>query len=103
MSKPLFDQIPFAKITVILASVLTVSLGLCGLTWLMVSGSNRSGEILVGLGMLELAAIVLSLVGLLLTLLLFVTLWLFRGRSEEVSQLKITTSGETNTKSDENE
>lgn len=73
MSKPLADRIPFAKIVTVLAIVLGVSFGLCGLNWVLVASNQGrgmggfAGPILGTAGILELCAILLSAVALVLT------------------------------------
>jgi membrane protein implicated in regulation of membrane protease activity len=86
MSERLVDRIPFAKIVTVLAIVLGISLGLCGVTFLLSSGRGGGSGFFVGLGILELVVIALSVVGLALTLLAIVTLSIFGGVSEKVSQ-----------------
>jgi membrane protein implicated in regulation of membrane protease activity len=89
MSGRLIDRIPFAKIVMVLAIVFGISLGLCGVTFVLSSGGGRGGGFFVGLGVLELVALGVSIAGLLLTLLVFVTLSIFGGFSEKVSQSTI--------------
>jgi hypothetical protein len=90
MSERLFDRIPFAKIVTVLAIVFGISLGLCGATAFLsnvVDGGGRGiMNFLIGFGVLEMIAIVLSAVGLVMTLIVFVTLLIFRGFSKKVSQ-----------------
>jgi hypothetical protein len=74
MSKPLVDRIPFARIVTVLAIVFGVSLGLCGMTWIISSGNGSGVGLLIGLGMLELVAMALSAAGLVLTLVVWVIL-----------------------------
>jgi membrane protein implicated in regulation of membrane protease activity len=87
----------------VLATVFGVSLGLCGVTFVLSSGGGRGGGFLIGLGILELVALGVSMAGLLLTLLVFVTLSLFRGFSEKVSQSEGFPEEEDDTKIDKNE
>ena len=100
MNERLIDRIPFAKIVAILAIVLGVSLGLCGVTAFLAFNTRSGGDFLLGFGYLELAAIVLSAVGLALTLVVFVTLWVFGGFSEKVSQPQKLFGEEDDTKID---
>ncbi|MGA9070131.1 MAG: hypothetical protein WB424_07745 [Terracidiphilus sp.] len=103
MSERLIDRIPFAKIIAVLATVFGISLGLCGITFVVSLGGGRSGEFFLGLGMLELIAIVLSAVLLVLTLIVFVTLLIFRGVSKKVSQPQKLFGEEDDTKNEKNE
>jgi hypothetical protein len=79
MKDRLIDRLPFAKIVVVLAIVFGVAVGLCGLNLaLTTSGAFNSGgqfatTILIGSGMLEVGVMLLSGVGLLLT----VVVWVF--------------------------
>ena len=86
MFERLANRIPFKKIVTVLAIVFGISLGLCGVTFIVSSGGDRGGSFLFGLGILELVALGVSLSGLVLTLLAFVTLSIFGGFGEEVSQ-----------------
>lgn len=86
MSKRLIDRIPFAKITTVLAIVFGISLGLCGIAVVTSSGGNKGGSSLTVFWTLELVAIVVSLAGLLLTLLVFVVLSIFGAFRREESQ-----------------
>jgi len=99
----LVDRIPFAKIVTVLAIVFGVSLGLCGVTFVLSSGGGRGGSFFVGLGMMELAAIILSAAGLALILVVFVALSIFGGFSEKVSQPQKLFDDEDDTKIDKNE
>jgi hypothetical protein len=80
MPTPLADRFPFAKIVTILAIVSGISLGLCGLNWVLISagshlGSQREfnfgGPVLGILGIVELAVILLSALGLVLTVIVW--------------------------------
>jgi hypothetical protein len=70
----LFENVNFPKTITILAAVFGISLGLCGLTAFLSSISTRlnAGGALVGLGMIELAAILLSAVGLVIMTILWI-------------------------------
>jgi|GEM_PF-3149007 len=75
MSQPLVDRINFAKIVTILAIIFGVSLGLCGLTY---AASDRSdGGFIIVFGLIELAAMALSLLGLIGIILLWVATSIF--------------------------
>lgn len=103
MNERLIDRIAFAKIVTVLATVFGISLGLCGVTFVLASGGGSGSGFLVGLGILELVVLGVSLAGLLLTLLVFVTLSIFGGSGEKVSQSKIFPELEDDTKIDKNE
>ena len=85
MSKPLVDRIPFPKIFTVLAIVLGISLGLCGLTTFVSLGAGNGRSLLMTLGILELGAIVLSLVGLLVTVVAWIVLAPVAGFSRKES------------------
>jgi len=74
MNKPLVDRIPFAKIVTVLAIVFGVSLGLCGLTFVVSSGGSNGGGFIWGLGWLEFAAMAISATGMVLTVVVWVIL-----------------------------
>jgi uncharacterized membrane protein len=103
MSERLVDRIPFAKIITVLAIVFGLSLGLCGVTFVLSMGGGRGGGFLVGLGILELIAIVLSAVLVALTLVVLVTLLIFGSFSEKASQPQKLFDEEDDTKIDRNE
>lgn len=77
MPTPFSDRIPFAKIVTILAIVFGVSLGLCGLTYAASTRSTADGGYVIALGLIELAAMALSLLGLIGTILLWVATSIF--------------------------
>jgi hypothetical protein len=77
----LSDRIPFAKIVTILAIVFVVSLGLCGLTYAASTGTSGDGGYVIALGLIELAAMALSLLGLIVTALV----WLVKAILESLS------------------
>ena len=60
----------YPRTLVVLAAVLLVASGLCGVQWLSI-GSQRSPDILISLGLLELIAILLSVAGILIVLVLW--------------------------------
>jgi len=103
MNERLVNRIPFARIVTVLAIVFGISLGLCGLTFVISSGGNIGGDSLFTLGMLELAALVGSATGLVLTLVVFVTLAVIGRFSKKVSQSENLTEEENDTKIDKNE
>lgn len=86
------SRIPFAKIFTVLAIVAGVSLGLCAVTF--------GGGVLFGIGMIAFWA---SVAGLLLMLLVFVTLSIFGGFGERVSQSVISSKEEDDTRNDKTE
>ena len=102
MSERLIDRIPFAKIITVLAIVFGVSLGLCGVTIVFASSGIAKDNILASFGILALIAIAVSITGLLLTLLVFVTLSIFRAFGEKVSQPSIVPEAEDDTNTDKN-
>jgi hypothetical protein len=69
MKMPWDDRTGLAKITVIFSTVLTVSLGLCGLNFVAVNlftWGGSLGTVLMTTGILELAGIISSSFGLLI-------------------------------------
>jgi hypothetical protein len=77
MSKPLVDRIPFAKIIAVLAIAFGVSLGLCGLNLILSINGGRSQQASALLGIAsyaELAGILLSAFGLVITVIAWVVL-----------------------------
>lgn len=82
----LLEHINFSKIVVILASTFGVALGACGLTAWASSGINDSGRFLIGFGFLELAVMILSALGLVFTVLLWVIASIFGNRSDSDSE-----------------
>ena len=103
MSEHLVDRIPFAKIITVLAIVLGISLGLCGVTFFLSLSGGGKDNLLAGFGILELVAIGVSIAGLLLTVLVFVTLSIFGSFSEKVSQPQKLFDERDDTKLDKNE
>jgi hypothetical protein len=107
MNERLIDRIPFAKIVTVLATVFGISLGLCGVTFVLSVGGARNrggiGGFFVGLGILELVAIVLSAALLALTLVVLVTLSIFGSFSGKVSQPQKLFGERDDTKTDKNE
>ena len=64
------ELVGFAKALAVLVAVFLVSSGLCGLQWFLSTGGGRYfGEISVPLGILELIAMLGSLVGIVLVLI----------------------------------
>jgi hypothetical protein len=74
MSVPLVDRINFAKIVTVLAVVFGISFGLCGLAFLVSSGSSSAAGFLMSMGMVELAVMGVSAAGLVLTVIVWVAL-----------------------------
>jgi uncharacterized membrane protein len=107
MSGRMVDRIPFAKIIAVLATVFGISLGLCGVTFFLSMGGVRGrggfGGFFVGLGVLELIAIVASAALLVLTLVVVVTLHISGSFSGKVSQPQKLFEDEDDTKTDKNE
>ena len=73
----LLEHINFAKVAIVLALVFVVALGLCGLTGYIGSKPGASGATLP-LGILELVAMILSAVGLMVTLVAWVIVSILR-------------------------
>ena len=63
----LLERINFPKIVTVLAVTFAVALGACGLTGTGIATSGGGSDILVPLGFIELAVILLSAFGLVLT------------------------------------
>lgn len=78
MSKPLVDRVPFAKILIALAIIFGLSLGLCGLGVVVIWGGKSVPSALGGLlnktAGYDVLAMVLSAVGLLVTVIVWVVL-----------------------------
>lgn len=72
MSKPLVERFPYAKVVTVLASVFGVALGLCGVTWIASTRLPGDGSIVMTIGFLELAVIVLSSIGLVVTVIAWI-------------------------------
>ena len=66
----LLERINFPKVVTVLAVTFAVSLGACGLTGIASSGG--ASDILVPLGFIELAVILLSAFGLVLTAVVWI-------------------------------
>jgi len=62
----LLDRINFPKIVIVLAVTFGVALGACGLTAI---GGTLGGNFAITLGLIELGVMLLSLLGLVLTLI----------------------------------
>jgi hypothetical protein len=77
MNKPLVDRIPFTKIIVGLAVAFGLGLGLCGLDFFLLvraSGTHTQGFGVDTIGVLSLAVLILSPIGLVATAILWVVL-----------------------------
>lgn len=59
----------FPKALAVLAAVLLVSTGLCGMQLIIANGTKSSASILMPLGIAELAAILLSALGIMVVLI----------------------------------
>lgn len=73
----LLDHINFAKVAIVLAIVFVIALGLCGVTGYIGSRPGASGATLP-FGIVELAAMILSAAGLVLTLVAWVIVSILR-------------------------
>jgi len=98
MSKRLVDRIPFKKIVTVLAIIGAISVGLCGFTAIFSSDS-----IVNFVGIPGLVAFWVSIAGLLLTLLVYVTLSIFGGSEEKVSQSVIPREQQDDKRNDKSE
>jgi hypothetical protein len=77
-SKPLVDRIPFAKIVTMLAVVFGISLGMCGLMGVFSARLGSAQEVAVVFGVLGAGGILISVVGLVATIALWVVLSVVR-------------------------
>jgi hypothetical protein len=68
----LLERINFPKVVTVLAVAFAVSLGACGLTSIGIAKSGSGSDILVPLGFIELAVILLSAFGLVLTAVVWI-------------------------------
>ena len=83
MTEPLAQRIPFAKIVIILACTFGLGIGLCGITAFAAGamhGSRSSENFLAVLGIIDAALILLSAVGLVVSVIAWVVFSL-TGRS----------------------
>lgn len=89
MPTPLVDRVNFAKIITILAIVFGVSLGLCGLTYAASIKVPGDGQWIIIFGILELAAILLSAIGLVITVIVWIVASAtgYRGSSNDPQKL----------------
>ena len=60
----------YPRTLAVLAAVLLIASGLCGVQWLSI-GSQQSPDILISLGILELIAMLLSVAGIVIVLVLW--------------------------------
>ncbi|SRR5258708_35985422 len=67
---PLLEHINFPKIVTVLAVTFALALGACGLT--VLASSHGGGEYAMSLAMLELAVMILSAAGLIVTVVVWV-------------------------------
>ncbi|HWT66561.1 MAG TPA: hypothetical protein VN151_10650 [Terracidiphilus sp.] len=73
MSTSFADRIPFARIITILAIIFGVSGGLCGLTWVAAMNVRGSDDWAIVPEFIEAAAMGLSLLGLIVMSLIWIT------------------------------
>jgi hypothetical protein len=107
MSKPLVDRIPFAKIVIGLAIVFILSLGLCGLTGvLLMRGNSVPGQmdrLMNKAAGWDIGTMVLSLAGLVATAAAWVLLAVTSRMGKKVSQPQKLFDDEDDTKLDKRE
>jgi hypothetical protein len=101
MRKRLVDRIPFAKIVIGLAAVFIVSLGSCGLSLVLNSGSARAIGATLSIG--GLIGLLVSVVGLVVTCLGWAILSIVGAFGEKVSQPQKLFDEEDDTKLDKRE
>lgn len=83
MTEPLAQRIPFAKIVIILACTFGLGIGLCGITAFAAGamhGSRSTQNLLAILGIIDAGLILLSALGLVVTVLLWI-IFSLTGRS----------------------
>lgn len=68
----LLERINFSKLVVILVSILGIALGACGLTALVSGNLGGGGTLILTLGFAELAVMILSAAGLVLTVIVWI-------------------------------
>jgi hypothetical protein len=86
MSKSLVNRIPFAKIVVVLAIVFVLSLGTCGLTASLSSSSHSQQNGYVVVMIAGLAGTVLSVLGMLVTAIVWVIMSVTASSSRKNSE-----------------
>ena len=75
-----------AKAATVFATVLVISLGLCGINWAIVAKTNKYEQLLLNTGLLEILGISLGLIGLFVVALVAigrVTFRSFSGRKSD--------------------
>jgi hypothetical protein len=85
MTTPLVDRIPFAKIAIVLAVLMMIGLGLCGVGLVVSDGGNRTGLLgfaFQALMILGSASFWLSLLGLIVLLPVWVIMSIVRSKRE---------------------
>jgi hypothetical protein len=90
MSKPLVERIPFVKILIVLVVIFGVSLGMCGVSAVLgVANSSHMGrsvsQILGFSFVIEIAGMVLSSVGLVVTVIAWAILGIAASSSRNVA------------------
>jgi hypothetical protein len=101
MKKRLVDRIPFAKIMLVLAAALILSLGSCGLSFYFSSAPLRDAS--STLALIGLVGFLGSLAGLVLTGFAWVILAIVGASGEKVSQPEKLFDKEDDTKLDKRE
>jgi hypothetical protein len=98
MRERLVDRIPFAKIMLVLAAALILSLGSCGLSFYFASAPLRDAS--SALALIGLVGFLGSLAGLVLTCLAWVILAIVGASGQKVSQPQNLFDKEDDTKLD---
>jgi hypothetical protein len=86
MNKPLVDRIPFAKIVVGLAVAFVLGLGLCGLDFFLLlreSQTHSRGFAVAPVGVASLTLQILSAIGLVVTIIVWVVLAIMASSSRK--------------------
>lgn len=81
----LLELINFKKIVIVLAASFGIALGTCGLT--LIAANHGAGGSMLPLGLIEIAVMALSLVGLLLTLVVWGIAAAIGGRGGQTTRL----------------
>jgi hypothetical protein len=85
----LLEHVNFPKIVTVLAVTFGIALGACGLTALAAAGTNKAGQYVLPLAFVELAVMVLSALGLVLTVIVWIVVAAIGGRGGESDTIKL--------------